>query len=84
MEFFPGGAVVDFSRGIQIEFSRRGKSGETSFHPFETNKTTFLCSKFIKKLSNYKIQGAIDPLAPHSDAHVHYVVFCDFVCSREL
>jgi len=41
-EFFPGGPIVDFSRGSQNDFSRGAKNGDISFFPLETKKTTFL------------------------------------------
>jgi len=41
---FSGGAIVDFSRGTQKDFSRSGAEiDKISFHPLETKKPTLFC-----------------------------------------
>jgi len=55
-EFYPRGAILDFSRGSQINFFMGGgKSGENSLYPVKTKKTSFFCKKFRRKTSHFKI-----------------------------
>jgi len=56
--FFQGGPLLDFYKN----FCRGFKSGEICFFPLETKKTTFFAEIF-------KIQGALGPPSPPSDAH---------------
>jgi len=53
--FFQGGSISGFFQGKPRTLLGEAKNGEISFLPPETKKTTFLCKKINRKMSNFKI-----------------------------
>jgi len=64
--FFAVGEIFDFSRGSQKDFSGGSKSGEISFYPFETKKTTSFAITLIGKCQISKSSWSLGPYLPFS------------------
>jgi len=62
--FYPGDAIVDFSRGSQNCFARRGKSGDIWFYPLGIKKTSFFTKNLVKTFK-FRNPLGLFPLALH-------------------
>ena len=63
--FFHGEGQWIFQGVAKNIFSREAKSGEMTFCPLETKKTTFFCQAFIRKIWNFQIKGDLGPPFRH-------------------